>query len=148
MRIEQVTTLEGALTAVHIRNTVAEFMTRDQSIISDELQSIWWSIAKDDPNIILYLALLEDATPIGYGLLKCASDGRYWGTLAVLKEYHNQGYGTAIYQFLAAQVPELYIEIFSDNIASMRSAIKAGFTMEYAGDKTIIFSTRNMQQEY
>lgn len=139
MEIKLVSTLEEAQIVREIRNSVSEYMTRDTSYITKEQQQKWWeNISKVEYH--LYLCL-ENAIPLGYGMLRY-EDSKWLGTLAILPEHQNKGYGTDIYKFLASRIYPLWVEIYSDNIASLRAAVRAGFNIEHIGDKIIVFSTR------
>lgn len=138
MIAELVTSLREAQIVRTIRNEVRSYMTRNTAFITPEQQVIWFSSHSDR----LYLYYDYNGAVIGYGLIRDI-DGKWFGTLAVMPEFQNNGYGTEIYKHLIQQVDILYIEIDATNIPSMRSAVNAGFNIEYVGDKIIVWSARS-----
>lgn len=129
-----------------IRNQVREHMTNNQKFINDKDQVTWFYSEGRDENVKAYLIYNIYHACVGYGVLSrriigTDSSERWWGSIAVLPEFQRQGYGTAIYKMLrklgAAWTSEIYLEIFSDNIGSLRAASKAGYQFINANDKTI-----------
>lgn len=141
MKAKEITTLEDAQIVRRIRNVVRMHMTRDKSEKSTTQQEQWWNTRNPSAlRLFLYYDNFND--PIAYGLLTVDSSGKWWGTLGVLPEVQNKGYGTEIYRHLTSQVQVLWIEIYSDNVSSMRAAVNAGFNVEYVGDKVVVFSAK------
>lgn len=136
MIVQQVTTVEDAQIVREIRNEVRQYMTRDIREITETEQAEWFNRQTG----LLYL-YYDNGIPVGFGYLRDIDDNS-WGTLAVVPEYQNRGYGTLIYKHLISLTSKLYIEIMADNVSSMRAAINAGFNIEYVGDKVIIFSAK------
>jgi GNAT superfamily N-acetyltransferase len=166
-----VETIEDAQTMREIRNSVREYMTRDTDDISPQRQYQWFYSMYASGKYDAYLFYSAHGCCVGYGMLT-SSDDKVWGTLAVKKEFQNQGYGTAIYQhliktcaelderyndhFYKGQVYEhfsklyknLWIEIYADNAESLRAAQKAGFETVHVGDKviTLVHRGRNADE--
>lgn len=136
MIIRQVTTIEQAQIVREIRNSVREHMTRHTEEITEYQQEQWFATQSG----LLYL-YFDNTTVIGYSYLRDIDD-RSWGTLAVVPDQQGKGYGMQIYKHLISLTNRLWIEIYSDNISSMRAAINAGFNIEHVGDKVIVFSAK------
>lgn len=165
-----VETIEEAQTMREIRNSVREYMTRDTDNITPEQQYQWFHTMYGSGKYDAYLFYNAHGCCVGYGMLT-STDGKVWGTLAVKKEFQNQGYGTAIYQFLIRECAEfkqqygdhfyssqiheyftklyenLWIEIYADNAESLRAAQKAGFEAVHVGDKVITLVHRGNTDE-
>lgn len=136
MIIKRVDTLESAQIVRSIRNQLRKFMTQDQSFITSEVQSAWYGTHLLTTNS-LFLYYDDYMAPIGYGYIR-NKDNKKWGTLAVLEEFQNSGYGTQIYNHLFMTAEELWLEIFSDNSPSLIAALKNGFTVEGMDDKVLL----------
>lgn len=107
-----------------LRNGCRLFMTRDQRPITVEQQRAWW--ARRAPELRAYLFTVG-SKPVGFGIIR-QDVGRWWLTLGVDPGNRGRGIGTAIYRFLVEHSPEPpWIEVRSDNIASLRAAARAGF---------------------
>jgi RimJ/RimL family protein N-acetyltransferase len=129
-----VTTLDEVETLRVIRNSGRQWMTRHADEISSEQQRAWWLTACHDPALRVWL-FSEAATDVGYGLLRRESD-QLWCSLAVLPRYQGNGYGTAIYRWLALSTEEsVWAEILADNTPSIRACLKAGFQIAWALDR-------------
>lgn len=134
MNAREVKTPEDVETLRQIRNSGRQWMTRDTSEITSEQQQAWWKNACHDPALQVWL-FSEAATDIGYGLLRRESD-QLWCSLAVLPRYQGQGYGTAIYRYLALSASEsVWAEILADNTPSIRACLKAGYQIAWALDR-------------
>lgn len=134
MDARPITTDAEVETLRQIRNSGRQWMTRDPRAISAEEQRAWWQQARHDPNLRVWL-FSEAATDIGYGLLRLEGDRR-WCSLAVLPRYQGQGYGAAIYRWLALATAEpVWAEILADNTPSIRACLKAGYQIAYAMDR-------------
>jgi len=132
MDVRLVTTDDDVETVRLIRNSGRQWMTRDTAEISREQQRVWWSNRSPDLKLWLFSEALTD---IGYGLLRY-DHGRLWCSLAVLPQHQRQGYGTAIYRYLALATNEdVYAEILADNTPSIRACLRAGYQIAYAMDK-------------
>lgn len=120
-----------------IRNFGRQWMTRDSGEITADAQRAWWASACHDPSMDVWL-FSEASTDIGYGLVRLES-GRLWCSLAVLPQFHQQGYGTAIYRWLALhETQDVWAEILADNTPSLRAALRAGYTLASAYDKLAV----------
>lgn len=128
LRAEQVTTLEQAQLVRLIRNECRSYMTNDSRFISSAQQEKWFSAFNAD----LFLYYDPYSAVVGYGMI---TNG--FGTLALLEEFRSMGYGTEVYKHLTSLCTPLKIEIFSDNIPSLISALKSGFVLDTMNDKTI-----------
>jgi len=122
-----------------IRNELKNFMTNHRAHITPMQQREWFVMLSDDNLLELWFDVSE--APIGYTLVML-KDGKYYGTLAVLPEFHNQGYGTEMYTHMVEWVRDchsekLHIEIFADNTPSLVAALKSGFTIVSATDKLV-----------
>jgi GNAT superfamily N-acetyltransferase len=160
LRACSVKTIEEAQTMREIRNSVREYMTRDTDDISPQRQYQWFYNKYGSGKYDAYLFYNARGCCVGYGMLT-STDGKVWGTLAVKKEFQNQGYGTAIYQYLIRVCTEfkkqyedftklyenLWIEIYADNAESLRAAQKAGFETVHVGDKVITLVHRGNTDE-
>ncbi len=135
MDVRPVTTNEDLETLRQIRNSGRQWMTRDPSEITPEQQRAWWA-SLDHASTKVWL-FSESATDVGYGLLRL-ENGRAWCSLAVLPRHQGHGYGTAIYRWLALSQFgwSIWAEILADNTPSIRAALRAGFQIAYAADKT------------
>jgi GNAT superfamily N-acetyltransferase len=171
LHARSVKTIEEAQMMREIRNSVREYMTRDTDEISPQRQYQWFYNKYGSGKYDAYLFYNARGCCVGYGMLT-STDGKMWGTLAVKKEFQNQGYGTAIYQFLIKTCAELdeqyndhfykgqvyeyfsklyknlWIEIYADNAESLRAAQKAGFETVHVGDKviTLVHRGRNVDE--
>jgi len=171
LRASSVETIEDAQMMREIRNSVREYMTRDTDNITPEQQYQWFYSMYTSGKYDAYLFYSAHGCCVGYGMLT-SSDDKVWGTLAVKKEFQNQGYGTAIYQYLTRVCAEfkeqyedhfykgkvyhyftklyenLWIEIYADNAESLRAAQKAGFETVHVGDKvvTLVHRGRNADE--
>lgn len=97
-----------------IRNACREWMTYDTHEIGTDEQESWWNAGERD------LYLFDN---VAYALIT-ERDGKKWISLGVLPEHRGKGLGTRIYEFLSQNV---FAEIRTDNVASRRSAEKAGY---------------------
>lgn len=132
MDARQVITDEDVETLRLIRNSGREWMTRDTREIGRDQQRQWWQAHGQKMQVYLFS---EADTDIGYGLLRY-DNNRLWCSLAVLPRYQRQGYGTAIYRWLALSTDEnVYAEILADNTPSIRACLRAGYHIAYALDK-------------
>lgn len=136
MIIKAVTTIEQAQIVRFIRNIVRMHMTNDSREITSTEQIKFFNKVQEGGNIFLHLYYDENMAPVGFSLVQLKND-RWWGTLAVHPEFQNMGCGTEIYRHMKSLVPTLWIEIFSDNNASLISALKAGFAIVGMNDHTI-----------
>ena len=128
---KRVTTLEQAQLVRIIRNTVRHYMTQYTNFIDSRDQSNWFvSLIQGNDDIQLYLYYDEYDSVIGYGMVN-----NQYGTLALLEEFRNKGYGTEIYKHLHSLYKPLKIEIYCDNNPSLISALKAGFKIVSVDDK-------------
>ena len=135
----KVNNLERAEVVRTIRNQVRKNMTGDSTFISAEKQIEWFERSKPED---LYLYRDDDGVFVGYGYISMRY-GYYYLTLGVIPTEQNKGYGTIIYNNLTQLVRDkyqapTYIEIFSDNNPSLIAALKAGFTIYGANDKTVL----------
>lgn len=128
LRAENVKSLEQAQIVRSIRNECREYMTNDNRFISSAAQEKWFHSFNAD----LFIYYDPYNAVVGYGMI---NNG--YGTLALFSEFRNNGYGTEIYKHLTSLCTPLRIEIFSDNVASLISALKSGFVLETMNDKTI-----------
>ena len=127
-------------TILDIRNACREFFTHHTEYITTLEQEQWWQ-AKDINGYVVWLVLHQDCDPsdcqetvAGFCMIRIIPDsGRYYGTLALYPQFRGQGFGTAIYEFMADQVDELWIDVRNDNAASIKAAENAGFEMHYIG---------------
>lgn len=135
IEVREVTTDEDVETLRQIRNSGRQWMTRNTAEITPEQQRAWWA-ALDHATTKVWL-FSESATDVGYGLLRI-EQGRAWCSLAVLPRHQGHGYGTAIYRWLALRWRgrDIWAEILADNTPSIRAALRAGFQIAYAADKT------------
>ena len=100
-----------------IRNACRQWMTRDQSEISEQEQLAWWDAGPRR------LWLLENAC---YGLL-VPEAGKTWVSLGCMPDKRGQGLGRQMYEFLAEQEETVWAEILGDNAASLVACLKAGY---------------------
>lgn len=135
MDVRRVTTDEDLETLRQIRNSGRQWMTRNAAEITPEQQRAWWQTL-DHASVKVWL-FSESAAEIGYGLVRL-EQGRAWCSLAVLPRHQGRGYGTAIYRYLALSQPgwDVWAEILADNTPSIRAALRAGFQIAYAADRT------------
>jgi GNAT superfamily N-acetyltransferase len=134
-----VTTDDDVETLRLIRNSGRQWMTRDTSEITREQQRKWWASDPGDRYIWLFS---EAKTDVAYGLLRLEA-GRWWCSLAVLPRYQRQGYGTAIYRYLALAIREnVYAEILADNTPSIHACLRAGYQIAYALDRHAVLVHR------
>lgn len=140
MNVRLVTTDEDVETLRIIRNSGRQWMTRDTAEITPAQQRAWWK-QLDHESVKIWL-FSESATDIGYGLLRLEND-RVYCSLAVLSRHQGRGYGTEIYRWLAlSQVSEVWAEIYADNTPSLCAALRAGYQLAYAADKTAVLVYR------
>lgn len=123
-----------------IRNQLKDFMTNHRTLITPDQQDAWYTgyVSTGTDQLCLYLD--EYSAPIGYTYVS-VKDNIFYGTLAVLPEFHNNGFGTEMYTNMIAyansyRVP-LHIEIFADNTPSLIAAFKSGFKIVSANDKLV-----------
>lgn len=123
-----------------IRNSGRQWMTRHTAEITPVQQRAWWE-QLDHASVKVWL-FREAYTDVGYGLVRLEK-ARTWCGLAVFPRYQGQGYGTQIYRWLAlSQDRELWAEIYADNTPSLRAALRAGYQLAYAADKTAVLVHR------
>jgi GNAT superfamily N-acetyltransferase len=127
----RVDTIQHAQIVRLIRNEVKSFMTSDHKHITAEEQYSWWDLSR-----VLYLYENLLGVYIGFGYIR-EINGKKWGTLAVLPEFQNEGYGTDIYKHLLDVAGELWLEIYSDNTPSLIAALKNGFVVQSANEITV-----------
>lgn len=140
MNVRPVTTDDDVEMLRVIRNSGRQWMTRMTSEITREQQRTWWE-ARDPVVCPIWIASVAQTT-IGYGLLR-RDGGRWWASLAVRPSMRGQGFGTQIYRYLALATPEdVWAEIYADNTASLRAALRAGFQLAYAQDKLAVLVYR------
>lgn len=123
-----------------IRNELKDFMTNHRAHITPDQQDTWYTSFVNSGTDRLCLYLDTYSAPIGYTLVTLKND-KYYGTLAVLPEFHGNGYGTEMYTDMVAYAnlyrQPLHIEIFADNKPSLVAALKAGFQLETITDKLV-----------
>lgn len=139
--------LEEAQIVRMIRNQLKDFMTNHRTHITPEQQREWFVMFPDSNMLELWRD--DNDAPIGYTLVTL-KDGIYYGTLAVLPEFHNQGYGTEMYKHMVSSVApnKLHIEIFADNTPSLVAALKSGFTIVSATDKLVTLVSGTVDRSY
>lgn len=120
-----------------VRNNARQFMTRDTAYITHEDQVRWFTRYQDDINQHLYIYHEDDAL-VGYTYL-VLRNGLWWGTLVVVPEQQGKGYGTKLYKEMIRLAHVVYIEIYSDNEHSLKSAVKAGFHIVSVMDNILVF---------
>lgn len=135
MDVREVTTDEDVETLRQIRNSGRQWMTRNTAEITPEQQRDWWANFNRVATGVWLFSVAS--TDVGYGLLKL-ENGRVWCSLAVLPRHQGYGYGTEIYRWLALRWRgrDIWAEIYADNTPSIRAALRAGFQIAYAADKT------------
>jgi RimJ/RimL family protein N-acetyltransferase len=145
LQARPVTTEQDVEMLRQVRNSGRQWMTRHTDAISPEQQAAWWA-QLDHASVKVWL-FSESATDIGYGLVRLEK-GRAWCSLAVLPRYQGQGYGTQIYRWLALSQPQwdMWAEIYADNTPSLRAALKAGYQLAHASDKTAVLVYRKGQR--
>lgn len=139
MIAKKVTSIEQVQIVRLIRNIVRHHMTNYSGEVTSAEQVKFFSRVQEDQSIFLHLYYDENLAPVGYSFVQKKND-RYWGTLAVHPEFQSMGYGTEIYKHMKSLVPVLWVEIFSDNNASLISALRAGFIIQGAHDQVILLS--------
>lgn len=130
-----------------IRNESRQYMTHHTEEITPEQQYDWW-MTKDINEYRIWLVTSEyrgTELIIGFCMIRLMPNGYEWGTLAVYEQFRGLGIGTAIYEFMASKTDQLWIEVRNDNIASLRAAMKAGFTIQYTGDLVTTLVKDNSQ---
>ena len=110
------------------RNAGRYHMTRDTSLIHPHDSEVWWAARPD-----AYVAE-QAGEPVGYAVIRQV-DGDAWISLAVAPEHQGKGYGTLIYRYFH---PGVKAEIWDWNIASLRSAEKAGLRVLSKGDGKVV----------
>lgn len=134
--------IQDAQIVRYIRNEIRGNLTNNSAYISSMDQHVWFARLPQQNKLFLYRDVY--AAPVGYGYINVGSDGRKWGTLGVLPEFQNNGYGQEIYNDLIASADnDLWIEIFTNNNPSLVAALKCGFVIQTIGDKTIILRSEN-----
>ena len=129
--------IQDAQIVRYIRNEIRGNLTNNSAFITSREQDTWFAALPIKNELFLYKNI--DYAPIGYGFVVVGSDGRKWGTLGVLPEFQNKGYGQEIYKHLIEVANgDLWIEIFVSNNPSLVAALKSGFVIQSVGDKTII----------
>jgi ribosomal protein S18 acetylase RimI-like enzyme len=145
--IRPATTWEDALAIRKIRNSLREFMTRDQEPKTVTQQRVWW--AKTQRNRSTRLLVMEnDKDVIGYGVLRYQTKLQWDGdhdrsllTGAVITPYQGLGYGRMIFSHL---VCESYIhkhtpwlEVFPTNARAQLLYKQLGFVETQRTDDLI-----------
>jgi ribosomal protein S18 acetylase RimI-like enzyme len=129
MRLREVTTRGDALALRVIRNECREYMTFATEEISEAEQLRWWEHIRGNPAWRLWLVYVPDwAEAVGFGMLRVGTNG-WLVTLGFRPWMRGRGLGTLLYRALAEQVvgEKVWAIIRSDNLASQRSAVKAGY---------------------
>jgi RimJ/RimL family protein N-acetyltransferase len=131
MRLREVTTLSDVLALRTIRNECRAFMTQVTAEISVAEQLLWWQQVAGNPNWRIWLVYIPEwADAIGFGLLRHGVHGQYV-TLGFRPWIRGRGLGTLLYRALVEQATaEVWAIIRSDNLASIRAAVKAGYRRE------------------
>lgn len=134
MRIVAASTAEDAEFVRVLRNASAKFWTRNQTQVSKEEQINWWETREANGYKVHIFIVGGDR--VGY-LLTHVEDKqgkRCIGavSLAVVEKMRRKGIGTAIYRWAISNMKELgftclVADIYKTNIASLISALKAGF---------------------
>jgi len=103
-------------------------MTHNQAKLRWAEQVIWFT---EKPRDIWVWE--QDYDVVGYAYLS-DRDGKTWISLAVHPDHQGQGIGTCIY----ARFFDVWAEIRTDNIASLRAAEKAGYTVVHSDDEKVV----------
>ena len=129
-------TLEDCEFVRVLRNSSAKFWTNNQSQISAEEQRHWWDRRERNG----YKLFIFDDYEMNVGYLLLRNQGENWGalTLAVVESMRSKGIGTFIYRWAIQNMKSigfdgLVADIYKTNIASLVSAIKAGFLIDSIG---------------
>ena len=119
-----------------IRNQCRAWMTNHRDWITPEQQMTWWQ-TRDTEHVKAWLYRIG-VQPIGFGLLRF--DGhRWWATLGIRQRWRGEGHGKAIYRHLSQQSPdEVWIEVLSNNGASLGAARSAGFVTREERDGLVL----------
>lgn len=115
-----------------------------QDEISFGQQQRWYKRYVEDADWRIFVALQKPSKqPIGYGHIKCDDDSIELGCV-VKPEMWNQGYGTAIVQWLVGYskghlgIDSIWLEVHADNDAAIRLYKHCGFKVVDDLDKSII----------
>jgi hypothetical protein len=106
---------------MHVRNSCREGMTHNTDLITVEQQERFWfkELNPPVPNYEAYL-LMDDITPIGYGLLKWDGE-RYWMTAGLVPSTRGTGLSRLIINFISEMGHrdgrEVWIDVYDDNLA-------------------------------
>lgn len=129
--------IQDAQIVRYIRNEIRGNLTNNRAFITSREQDTWFTALPVKHELFLYKDI--NYAPVGYGFMYVGADDRKWGTLGILPEFHNLGYGQEIYKHLIDVANgDLWIEIFVSNNPSLVAALKCGFVIQSVGDKTII----------
>lgn len=124
-----------------IRNSGRQWMTRATAEITPDQQRAWWA-QRNAKTCRVWLFRIAD-TAVGYGLLRLEHE-RWWCSLAVLPRFQGQGYGGAIYRYLACACDgDTWAEILADNRPSLRACLGAGFDLHAVLDRQALLVYRH-----
>jgi ribosomal protein S18 acetylase RimI-like enzyme len=131
MRLREITTFSDVMALRVIRNECCEFMTNQTRAISVAQQLVWWQSVAGSSNWRVWLVYVPDwAEAVGFGMLRASTDG-WLVTLGFRPWMRGRGLGTLLYRALAEQAggESVWAIIRSDNLASQRAAVKAGYCL-------------------
>ena len=128
LTLAPVSTLDDVMALRLLRNECRSSMTGSTGEITEAQQLAWWQNVAGNPNWCVWLVYVPSwDDPVGYALLRRAIS--YWYISLGLRTWmRGQGLGTTIYRMLEARCEgDVVAVIRSDNIASIRAAVKAGY---------------------
>lgn len=122
-----------------IRNACREFMTRDQSEISPEMQMRWRESLPSTSSAYLFL---DNAMPCGYGLIR-NDDEDSWLSGGLLAPYRGRRLGTVLFALLVSRAPKTpALEVLSSNARAIATYQKLGFFVEKSGGGVLTMRKR------
>jgi GNAT superfamily N-acetyltransferase len=139
---DKVTEFFHAQLVREIRNEFRQSMTRYTEHITPEQQRQWFVNHRKTIND-LYVFYNEFDCLVGYSYIRW-DYYKFWGTLAVKKEFQGKGYGKYIYQDMMKTCKEIWIEIYAENTESLEAAVRAGFShVDVSGNCVILKGVYN-----
>jgi GNAT superfamily N-acetyltransferase len=114
-----------------VRNSCRSGMTHDTHEITVEEQRKFWADELLEGEKYECYLLLDDHTPVGYGLLKWDKElDRYWMTAGVTPEYRGRKLSRLLINFITEmghrEGREVWIDVYDDNFALIGD-IRNGF---------------------
>lgn len=115
---QPVTDAAGVEWLRYIRNTCRAGFSHDTSTITAPQQAAWW--AANRARLVARLYANAGGAIVGYGLLRCDSEGKWWSSVAILPEHAGRGYGKAATAHVIRQSPTgvVYAQARRDNPAA------------------------------